>query len=228
MISDNLAEIRTNIAAAAGKVGRDASSIQLVAVSKFVAVDRIQEALACGQVLFGENYLQEASEKIPMIGTGARWHFIGHLQSNKAKQAAALFDMVETVDRLKIAKALDTQAKLLDKSLSILIQVNIGREHQKSGILPEETQHLLQAIREDTDLQVRGLMAMPPFFDAPEKSRPYFRELRLLANQLTEQHLFSDNSQVELSMGMSGDYQVAIEEGATIVRVGTAIFGSRT
>jgi len=228
MISHNLAQIRSNIHAAAEKAGRDGASIKLVAVSKFVASDRIQEALDCGQTLFGENYLQEAAEKIPVIGAGAKWHFIGHLQSNKAKQAVSLFDMVETVDRLKIAKALDTQGKQLGKTLSILIQVNIGREPQKSGVLPEETQHLLQAIREETDLQVCGLMTLPPFFDAPEKSRPFFRELRLLAHQLAQQQLFSDNTQVELSMGMSGDYQVAIEEGATIVRVGTAIFGSRT
>ena len=228
MISGNLAQIYSNIAMAASKAGRDASSIKLVAVSKFVAADRIREALNCGQRLFGENYLQEAAEKIQVVGTDAKWHFIGHLQSNKAKQAAALFDMVETVDRLKIAKALDTQAKQLGKPLSILIQVNIGQERQKSGVLPEATEDLLTAIRKETDLRVRGLMAMPPFFDAPEKSRPYFRELRLLANQLAGLHLFSDNSRVELSMGMSGDYQVAIEEGATIVRVGTAIFGSRT
>lgn len=227
MISDNLAHIRANITAAAEKAGRDGSLIKLVAVSKFVASERIQEALGCGQTLFGENYLQEAAEKIPAIGTDAKWHFIGHLQSNKAKLAVALFDMVETVDRLKIAKALDLQGKQLGKSVSILIQVNIGREPQKSGVRPEETQHLLQAIREETDLQVRGLMTLPPFFDAPEKSRPFFRELRVLANQLAKQQLFSDNSQVELSMGMSGDYEVAIEEGATIVRVGTAIFGSR-
>ena len=228
MISDNLAQIRSNITAAAAKAGRDASSIKLVAVSKFVPADRIQEALRCDQTLFGENYLQEATEKIPLVGADAKWHFIGHLQSNKAKLAAALFDMVETVDRLKIAKALDTHAKQLGKTLSILLQVNIGRELQKSGVLPEETKDLLLAIRKETDLPVLGLMTMPPFFDAPEKSRPYFRELRLLANQLAGQHLFSDNSRVELSMGMSGDYQVAIEEGATIVRVGTAIFGIRT
>ncbi|MDD2467574.1 MAG: YggS family pyridoxal phosphate-dependent enzyme [Desulfobulbus sp.] len=227
MIRDNLTQIRTNIIAAAHKSGREAETIKLVAVSKFVAADRIQEALDCGQTLFGENYLQEAADKIPSMGQTAQWHFIGHLQSNKAKQAVALFDMVETVDRLKIAKALDAQAKLLSKTLSILIQVNIGRESQKSGILPEGTAQLLQAIREETNLQVRGLMAMPPFFDAPEKSRPYFRKLRILSNQLAQRQLFTDNTRVELSMGMSGDYEVAIEEGATIIRVGTALFGNR-
>lgn len=228
MISDNLAQIRSNIIQAANNAKRNPETIKLVAVSKFVSTDRIQEALACGQTLFGENYLQEASEKIQTIGAQAKWHFIGHLQSNKAKQAVALFDMVETVDRLKIAKALDAQAKEAGKTLSVLIQVNIGREPQKSGILPEETEQLARAIRQETALEVCGLMAMPPFFDAPEKSRPYFRKLRELANQLAERQLFADNTQVELSMGMSGDYPVAIEEGATIVRVGTALFGSRS
>ncbi|MGD9949043.1 MAG: YggS family pyridoxal phosphate-dependent enzyme [Desulfobulbus sp.] len=227
MISDNLAQIHTNITKAAHKVGRDPDAIKLVAVSKFVASDHIQEALDSGQTVFGENYLQEAADKIPAIGDKAKWHFIGHLQSNKAKQAVALFDMVETVDRLKIAKALDTQAKHLEKALSVLIQVNIGREPQKSGILPDKTEQLLRELRQETNLQVCGLMTMPPFFDAPEKSRPFFRELRLLANKLAQQQLFSDNTRVELSMGMSGDYQVAIEEGATIIRVGTALFGSR-
>ncbi|MGE4558830.1 MAG: YggS family pyridoxal phosphate-dependent enzyme [Desulfobulbus sp.] len=227
MISDNLAQIRSNIIQAAHKAKRNPETIKLVAVSKFVPIDRVQEALACGQTLFGENYLQEAAEKISTIGARAKWHFIGHLQSNKAKQAVTLFDMVETVDRLKIAKALDSQATHLGKTLSVLIQVNIGREPQKSGILPEETEQLIQAIRQETALKVCGLMAMPPFFDAPEKCRPYFQRLRELANQLAERQLFADNTHVELSMGMSGDYPVAIEEGATIVRVGTALFGSR-
>nr|WP_321467135.1 YggS family pyridoxal phosphate-dependent enzyme [uncultured Desulfobulbus sp.] len=227
MISDNLTQIQSNIAEAARKAGRGPKSIKLVAVSKFVAVERIQEAINCGQTLFGENYLQEAADKITVLGESARWHFIGHLQSNKAKQAASLFDMVETVDRLKIAKALDAQAQQLGKTLSVLVQVNIGREPQKSGILPEDAHTLLRAIAQETNLRVCGLMTMPPFFDQPERSRPYFREMRQLAEQLAEQQLFTDTTKIELSMGMSGDYEVAIEEGATIVRVGTALFGSR-
>jgi len=228
MISDNLTHIQSNIGKAARKAGRDPKSIKLVAVSKFVAIEHIQEAINCGQTLFGENYLQEAADKITVFGNSAKWHFIGHLQSNKAKQAASLFDMVETVDRLKIAKALDAQAQQMGKTLSVLVQVNIGREPQKSGILPEDAHTLLRAIAQETNLQVCGLMTMPPFFDQPEKSRPYFREMRQLADQLAEQQLFTDPTRVELSMGMSGDYEVAIEEGATIVRVGTALFGSRS
>lgn len=227
MISDNLAQIRASIVEAAHKAGRDPSTVKLVAVSKFVPRERIQEALACGQTLFGENYLQEAAEKITAFGAPAKWHFIGHLQSNKAKQAVPLFDMVETVDRLKIAKALDAEAQQLGKKLSVLIQVNTGRESQKSGILPEEAEQLLRAIRQETHLQVCGLMTMPPFFANPEENRPFFRELRELAQHLSERQLFHDNTRVELSMGMSGDYPLAIEEGATIIRVGTALFGDR-
>jgi pyridoxal phosphate enzyme (YggS family) len=227
MISDNLLQIRATIDQAARRAGRDPNSIQLVAVSKHVAVDRIREAIACGQLLFGENYLQEAEDKISHIDQTARWHFIGHLQSNKARQAAALFDMVETVDRLKVAVALDAQARQMAKTLAVLLQVNVGLEQQKAGVAPENAEQLLRTIREQTNLQVRGLMTMPPFFHDPEKSRPYFKALRELAKHLATLALFHDNERVELSMGMSGDYPVAIEEGATIIRVGTALFGSR-
>ncbi|ADW18338.1 alanine racemase domain protein [Desulfobulbus propionicus DSM 2032] len=227
MIVDNLTRILTTIATAARRSGRHPDTVQLVAVSKQVGVEAICEAVAGGQMLFGENYLQEAADKIPQLPPTVQWHFIGHLQSNKAAQVAELFTMVETVDRFKVAKALDLHAKRLDKHLSILIQVNIGREKQKSGVMPEETTELLHAISAETNLRVRGLMALPPFFSDPEKSRPYFRALRELAQQLAVKKLFHDNDAIELSMGMSNDYPVAIEEGATIVRVGTALFGSR-
>lgn len=227
MIRDNLNHIRATMEQAALRAGRDISTIQLVAVSKLVEVPTIQEAQRCGQTLFGENYLQEAAEKIPQMDDAVRWHFIGHLQSNKARQAVALFDVIETVDRLKIARALDQQAKALGKDLSVLLQVNIGREAQKSGVLPEDALALLREIRQHTDLQVAGLMAMPPYSEQAEDSRPYFKELVILAKQLATAGLFRDNEHVELSMGMSTDYAVAIEEGATIIRVGTALFGER-
>lgn len=227
MIRDNLNHIRATMAQAARRAGRDLNTIQLVAVSKRVDVPTMQEAHRCGQVLFGENYLQEAAEKIPQMAATARWHFIGHLQSNKARQAVALFDVIETVDRLKIARALDQQAKALGKDLSVLVQVNIGREAQKSGVFPEDAQALLRDIHQHTDLAVLGLMAMPPYSERAEASRPYFKELVLLAKQLAAAELFRNNDHVELSMGMSTDYVVAIEEGATIIRVGTALFGER-
>lgn len=227
MIRDNLSHILETIAQSARNSGRDPLDVTLVAVSKLVDLATIQEAVDCGHFVYGENYLQEAAEKIPHFPSTVHWHFIGHLQSNKAKQAVELFDMVETVDRLKIAKALDHHARLLNKNLSILVQVNTGREAQKSGVLPEDAERLVRAIAQETTLQIRGLMTMPPFCADPEHSRPYFRELRELAKQLAAQGLFADNERIELSMGMSADYPVAIEEGATLVRVGTALFGNR-
>ncbi len=227
MIHDNLNHIRATMEQAARRAGRDINTIQLVAVSKLVEVPTMQQAHRCGQTLFGENYLQEAAEKIPQMDEATRWHFIGHLQSNKARQAVALFDVIETVDRIKIARALDQQAKVLNKELSVLMQVNIGREAQKSGVLPEDAPALLREIRQHTDLAVYGLMAMPPYSEQAEDSRPYFKEMVILAKQLAAAGLFRDNEHVELSMGMSTDYAVAIEEGATIIRVGTALFGER-
>ncbi len=227
MTCDNLTHILETIAQTARAIGRNPTEINLVAVSKRISINAIQQMIDCGQTLFGENYLQEASEKIQHFPPTLGWHFIGHLQTNKARQVAELFDVVETVDRLKIAKALDTHAKLLQKKLAVLIQVNIGREKQKSGILPEEAESLIRDITKETDLHILGLMTMPPFSPDPEKSRPYFKELKTLADRLAAQHLFSDNDHVELSMGMSGDYPIAIEEGATIIRVGTALFGAR-
>jgi PLP dependent protein len=227
MIRANLAQLLETIAQTARKVDRDPKDIKLVAVSKMIDIDLILQAMDCGQTLFGENYLQEAAGKITLLPPAVNWHFIGHLQSNKAKQAVELFDVIETVDRWKLAKALNSYSKILGKELSVLIQVNTGREKQKSGVLPEAAETLLHRITQETDLRVLGLMTIPPFFPDPEKSRPYFKELKDLAKQLAALNLFADNTRVELSMGMSGDYPVAIEEGATLVRVGTALFGTR-
>ncbi|MGI6657503.1 MAG: YggS family pyridoxal phosphate-dependent enzyme [Desulfobulbus sp.] len=227
-IKENLASICSTIQAAAQRANRDPALIRLVAVSKQMPTEAVGEAMQCGQPLFGENYLQEAAEKIAAVPHGARWHFIGHLQSNKARQAAELFDMVETVDRLKIARALDRHAQQIGKTLPILVQVNVGRDPRKAGVLPEDAPELLRTIAKETRLPVHGLMTMPPFTDDPEQSRPYFKALKELAKQLADKGLFADNNHVELSMGMSADYPVAIEEGATLVRVGTALFGTRS
>ena len=227
MICDNLDRIRTRIQETAENCGRNPQEIRLVAVSKRIPAKAVVEAYHCGQVIFGENYLQDAKEKIKQLEPSLQWHFIGHLQSNKAKTAAELFQVIETVDRLKIARALDRYAGELEKTLEVLIQVNVGREKQKSGVLPEETKGLLQDIGSLSNLKVRGLMTRPPYGRDPEASRPWFRELKQLAVQLACKGLFEDNDAVELSMGMSGDFTVAIEEGATLVRVGTAIFGPR-
>jgi pyridoxal phosphate enzyme (YggS family) len=227
MICDNLDRIRTRIQEAAENCERDPDEIRLVAVSKRMPVKAVAEAHRCGQVIFGENYLQDARGKIKQLEPSLQWHFIGHLQTNKAKTAAELFQVIETVDRLKIARALNKYAGELEKSLEVLIQVNVGREPQKSGVLPDETKGLLQDIGSLSNLKVRGLMTMPPYGREPEASRPWFRKLKQLAVQLASEGLFEDNDAVELSMGMTGDFTVAIEEGATLVRVGTAIFGPR-
>lgn len=227
MICTNIQTIRDTITKAAVRSGRNPNEIQLVAVSKRVDMEQIVQAASCGQQVFGENYIQEAQQKIPVLNHTIRWHFIGHLQSNKARQAVELFDVIETIDRLKIAKALDQYAQAANKTMEILVQVNIGREKQKHGVLPEHTQDLVQTIREETQLKILGLMGMPPWTSDPEENRKYFRYLKELAETLAEKKLFSNNSKVQLSMGMSADYEIAIEEGATLVRVGTAIFGQR-
>ena len=227
MIRDNLTRIRSQIEEAAARCGRDPGTIRLIAVSKRMPVEAVAEAYQAGQLIFGENYLQDAREKIEQVDRALQWHFIGHLQSNKARQAAELFQVVETVDRLKIARALDRHAGALNKTIDILIQVNVSREPQKSGIQPDEAQGLLEQIQPLLNLKVRGLMTMPPYGREPEESRPWFRALKQLSIQLADKGLFEDNEAVELSMGMSGDFVVAIEEGATLIRVGTAIFGPR-
>lgn len=228
MICSNLEDIRQKIKATAIQCGRDPAAIRLVAVSKRFPAASIMKAIDAGQLLFGENYIQEAVQKRAEIGDIAAFHFIGHLQSNKVKAAVQTFQMIETIDRLKLAVALDQELKLQGRSMDILVQVNIGEEPQKSGVLPQDTENLLTRITPLSSLRVRGLMTIPPYAGDPEQTRPYFRSLRLLANRLREKKYFFDNSHVELSMGMSSDYPIAIEEGATLIRVGTAIFGNRS
>ncbi len=229
-VAENLAAVQARIAAAARRVGRDPAAIRLVAVSKRVPDERLRAAVAAGQRLFGENYLQEAEEKIARLDPAGElsWHFIGHLQSNKARAAAERFAMVETVDRLKLATLLDRQARALGRELPVLLQVNVGGEEQKSGVAPAAAAKLLAALNKLPALRVVGLMTMPPWSADPEESRPHFRRLRRLAEDLVGQGLLGSPGPSELSMGMSGDFEVAVEEGATLVRVGTAIFGPRS
>ncbi len=225
-IKENLAEIHERMDRAARRAGRTAGSVKLVAVSKLVSPERIKEAVDAGQSLFGENYLQEAQTKIGLFGPEIEWHFIGHLQSNKAKAAAGLFQMIETIDRVKLAKSLEKHLAEQNKVQSVLIQVNIGREPQKGGVLPEDCEQLLKELSLFPHLKIKGLMTMPPFLE-PEAVRPYFRQLRQMADNLVQKGLLGQDGTIELSMGMSGDFEVAIEEGATLVRVGTALFGER-
>jgi pyridoxal phosphate enzyme (YggS family) len=222
-VAKNLEEVRSRIAAAAIRAGRNPAMVKLVAVSKTVAAGRIKEAWDAGQQIFGENYLQEAKAKIAALGPGPAWHFIGHLQSNKAKAAVELFGLIHGVDSLKLARAVEKAAAQMDKVQEILTQVNQAGEASKSGVNPEAAADLLREIAALPRLKVKGLMTMPPFLD-PEAVRPYFRALREFRDRLEQLGL---GPLPELSMGMSGDYEVAVEEGATLVRVGTAIFGRR-
>lgn len=224
-IAQNLTAIRARMDAAALSVGRRPEEITLVAVSKRNPAEAVATALAAGQVDFGENYVQEAAGKIPALGPGPRWHLIGHLQTNKARQAVELFAVVQTLDSLKLARALDRQAGELGKRLTVLLQVSLAGEAQKSGLEPDQVPALAQAVAALPHLDLRGLMTMPPFFDDPEAARPYFAQLRQLADTLAPD--LPPQAMSQLSMGMSGDFEAAIQEGATLVRVGTAIFGAR-
>lgn len=214
--------------AAAHRAGREPDDVQLIAVSKMKSVEQIDEAFSCGQTVFGENYIQEASVKIAQLDPGIRWHFIGHLQSNKAAMAATMFDVVETIDRVKVARALNrTLAGPMARVLPVLIQINIGREPQKAGVTPENVVGLLLELQLLKNIRAQGLMAVPPYSADPEAVRPYFRKMRELSLALRDRGLLASEGKMELSMGMSGDYETAIEEGATMIRVGTALFGDR-
>jgi pyridoxal phosphate enzyme (YggS family) len=225
-IAENVARVRERMDEAARRAGRDPGKIRLVAVSKTVDSDRIREALAAGVDSLGENYVQEAQKKIEELGHGAAWHFIGHLQTNKAKAAARLFDWFHSVDSLRLAEELNRVAGQQNKVLPVLLQINLGQEPTKFGALQDDTFQLLEQMGSLPGISVKGLMTLPPFFDDPEKSRPYFRALRELAEAASRRKI-AGVSLEELSMGMSGDFETAIEEGATLVRVGTAIFGAR-
>jgi pyridoxal phosphate enzyme (YggS family) len=225
-IAENVARVRERMEAAARRAGRDPGKIRLVAVSKTVESGRIRQALEAGVDSLGENYVQEAQKKIEELGRGAAWHFIGHLQSNKAKAAVRLFDYVHSVDSLRLAQELSRVAGQQNKVLPVLLQINLGQETTKFGALQDDTLRLLEQMGLLPGISVKGLMTLPPFFDNPEESRPYFHVLRDLAEAVSRRKI-AGVSMEELSMGMSNDFETAIEEGATLVRVGTAIFGPR-
>jgi pyridoxal phosphate enzyme (YggS family) len=226
-LKQRLEHIKERIRQAAKSCNRNPDSIRLVAVSKTVPAETVKEAIEAGATILGENYVQDAREKFDaLVHYPVSWHFIGHLQSNKAKYAVRLFDLIHSVDSLKLARALDKEAKKVDKIQPILVQVNISGEDTKSGIAAEDAPGLISEISHLKNLSIEGLMTMPPYFYQPEKVRPYFAALRELRDQMKKQSL-PNVSLEELSMGMTGDFEVAIEEGATLVRIGTAIFGER-
>lgn len=225
-IAANLANIREQIAAACRQHGRDPASVRLVAIAKTKPVEFIEEALAVGQTLIGESYVQELVEKTDQLGERAEWHFVGHLQSNKARDLVDRVTLIHSVDRLSLAKEINKQWRKADRTANVLIQVNLGEEASKSGTTPEKTEELVRAVAALENIQIRGLMTLPPYCPDPEDVRPYFRRLRELADHLADYRLPRVAMQ-ELSMGMTHDFEVAIAEGATLVRIGTAIFGER-
>jgi pyridoxal phosphate enzyme (YggS family) len=225
-LKNRLENVNDRINKAALKCGRDPENIHLVAVSKTIPANRVKEAIELGVTILGENYVQEARDKFNVLGTyPVSWHFIGHLQTNKAKYAVRLFDLIHSVDTLKLARELDKQAKKVNKFQDILIQINVSKEPSKSGSDIENAANLIKDIVHLENVSLKGFMAMPPFFNNPEKARPYFIALRNLRDQI--QKTLPGVALNELSMGMTGDFEVAIEEGATFVRIGTAIFGER-
>jgi pyridoxal phosphate enzyme (YggS family) len=225
-IAGRLALVRGRIAAAARRTGRDPAGVTLVAVSKTVPAAAVREAAAAGQLVFGENRVQEAREKIAAAGPGLRWHLIGHLQRNKAKAAAGLFACVESVDSADLARELDRHAAALGVRLRVLVQVRLGAEEGKRGVDPAEAPALIETVAGLSALELSGVMAIPPPPVVPEDSRPFFARLRALRDAW-EGSCCPRRALPELSMGMSMDFEVAVEEGATIVRVGTALFGER-
>ena len=243
-IKENLLKVMERIEGAARRVGRDPREIKLVAVSKTVDAPRIKEAIESGVSILGENYVQEAQKKIEEIGRPActepasrslaegrrfgegrpvAWHFIGHLQSNKAKYAVRLFDMIHSLDSFPLAEELNRRAEQAGRAIKVMIEVNLSGEMTKFGTEEESVLNLAKRILDLNRLSLEGLMTMPPYFDLPEMSRPYYIGLREMKERMVKEGI----PMRELSMGMSNDFEIAIEEGATYIRVGTAIFGTR-
>ena len=206
---------------------RSPSDITLIAVTKTHAAETIKEALSLGMMDFGENRVQEAEQKINAIGRdSAQWHLIGHLQANKARRAVQLFDIIHSLDSVSLAQRLDRLCDEEGTTLPVLIQVDLAGEQTKSGVKESELKGLSNVVRDCRHLELRGLMTLPPFFEEPERVRPYFGRLRELRDELDRQEYFGNNKG-ELSMGMTHDFEIAIDEGATMIRIGTAIFGAR-
>jgi hypothetical protein len=222
-IRERLADVRKRIEVAAERSGRPASAVTLVAVSKTMPVEAIREAVAAGATILGENRVQEARDKIEALAGAAEWHLIGHLQTNKVKLAVGLFERIHSLDSIRLAHEIERHAGDAGRQVRCLVQVNVGGEEQKNGVSEDEVRPLLEAANGMPHILVEGLMAIPPFLSNPEAIRPYFRRLRVLRDDLASDGF----SLPDLSMGMTQDFEVAIEEGATLVRVGTAIFGPR-
>ena len=227
-LAARFAAVKTRIEAAAKRSGRNPEDVRLIAISKTHPASLISSLIELGATDLGENRVQEAEEKIPQLERrNARWHLVGHLQANKARRALHLFDVIHSLDSIELARRLDRLCVEAGRaSIPLLIQVDLGHEETKSGIDEQELPQLAAEVRQLQRVELIGLMTLPPFFDDPEQARPYFRRLRQLRDELAANGVFGRN-RGELSMGMTHDFEVAIEEGATMVRIGTAIFGER-
>jgi pyridoxal phosphate enzyme (YggS family) len=235
LLLDNASNIMKRISHAAMRAGRNPEEVKLIAVTKTVGIENIKEAIDAGLRTFGENRVQEAKTKIEELSRLSAvgyslptisWHLVGHLQKNKAKYAVQLFELIHSVDSIGLAEEINKQAEKIGKIQRILIQVKLSEENTKHGIKEEDLILLLETIKKLNNLKLEGLMTIPPYFKDPEKTRPYFKKLREIRDKINES-LILDSPVHELSMGMSNDFEVAIEEGATMVRIGTAIFGER-
>jgi PLP dependent protein len=227
MIAHNLKSINERIHFAAEKAGVNPCTIKLVAVTKTVSPDRIQLAFDAGHRVFGENKVQEALTKISKVNRQIEWHFIGHLQSNKVKQVIGRFELIHSVDSTKLAEMINLNSEQSGAKQKILLQVNVANEESKFGFQPKELPQAVERVLKLPNLSLLGLMTIPPFLIDPEMSRPYFIKLKKLSEKLPEWGWRSAGGQTELSMGMSDDFEVAIDEGATLIRIGTALFGER-
>lgn len=225
-IAENLRRIWTNIGAAARRAGRNPAGVTLVAVTKNVGVEAVRAAITNGAAVLGENRVQEAAEKFKAIGRSAEWHFIGHLQKNKVKHALEIFSLIHSVDSWELAAEIDRKAELAGMTVPVLLQVNVAEETSKHGVPPLEAENVARRISALRRLRLSGLMAIPPYDPDPEKSRPHFRRLVEIRNGIALLKLENTRLNI-LSFGMTGDYEVAVEEGATHLRIGTGIFGER-
>ncbi|MGC8604388.1 MAG: YggS family pyridoxal phosphate-dependent enzyme [Desulfomonilaceae bacterium] len=228
MIRENVNWLRLRIEKAASRARRDPQSIKIVAAAKTQIKTVVEEAVMAGVTIIGHNYVQEAIRERPDPQCGPfEYHMIGHLQRNKARKAAEIFDVIQTLDNGATAEALDRAAIDLDRRLGVMIQINLASEPQKSGVSEEDTPRLINMVKSLNNLKLLGLMTMPPFFDDPAAARPFFRRLRELRDNFIDQGIMNASA-TELSMGMTGDFEAAVEEGATLVRIGTALFGPRS
>ncbi len=226
MIRENLSRVKERMAGAARRAGRNPEDVVLIAASKGIEVERLNEGLSAGIRVLGESKVQEAMPKLQALGNKAEWHFIGHLQSNKVKYVVGAFTLIHSVDSIELSEEINSRAEKMGMIQNVLLEVNVSGEKGKFGVMPDKVNALTKAFPGLKHISLRGFMTVPPYSDDPEDARPYFRMLRELRDNAMHTGICTDDCR-ELSMGMSGDFEVAIEEGATMVRVGTAIFGVR-